>query len=61
MATVKRYGIPNMAALPKKLGREIIKEMLSTPPPDFEKMHKESVEKEKEIKIELEKYLNEKK
>ena len=58
MATSTRYGKPNMAALPKDLGMRIIKTIRETPSPDFNKMHLESVELEKQMKLELEKHTN---
>ena len=58
MATTTRYGKPNMTGLPKDLGMRIFKTILSTPAPDFEKMHQESMELERQMKIEREKHRN---
>ncbi|MBR1598472.1 MAG: hypothetical protein IJ661_06180 [Lachnospiraceae bacterium] len=53
-----RFGKPNLTGLPKDLGLRIFKAILSTPPPDFEKMDWEADELERQMKIELEKHAN---
>lgn len=58
MATTTRYGKPNMTGLPKDLGVQIFKTILATPAPDFEKMHKESMELERRMMEEREKRKN---
>lgn len=56
MATTSRYGKPNMTGLPKELGMRIFKTILSTPAPDFEKMHQDSMELMRQMEIEREKH-----
>lgn len=58
MATTTRYGKPNMTGLPKELGVQIFKTILSTPAPDFEKMHQESMELMRQMEIERERHKN---
>ena len=58
MATTTRYGKPNMTGLPKELGIQIFKTILSTPAPDFEKMHQESLELMRQMEIERERHKN---
>lgn len=58
MATTTRYGKPNMTGLPKDLGIQIFKTILSTPAPDFEKMHQESAALERRMKEERKKRKN---
>ena len=53
-----RYGKPNMTGLPKDLGMQIFKTILSTPAPDFEKMHQESLELMHQMKEERERHKN---
>ncbi len=54
MTTMSRFGKPNMTGLPKELGMRIFKAILSTPAPDFDKMHRESMEWEQKAMLELE-------
>lgn len=61
MTSSSRFGKPNMANLPKDLGTRIFKTILATPAPDFKKMHEESVELEKQMKLEREKHRNDRK
>lgn len=56
MAAAKRFGKPNMTGLPKDMGSRIIKTILSTPAPDFEKMELEANELERQMKLEREKH-----
>lgn len=49
MAHFKRYGRPNMAALPPELGKAIFEEILSTPRPDDEKLDAEARMLEKQM------------
>ena len=56
MAITTRFGKPNMTGLPKDLGKRIIKTILSTPAPDFEKMEKEADALERQMKLEREKH-----
>lgn len=58
MATTTRYGKPNKTGLPKDLGVQIFKTILSTPPPNFEKMHQESMELERRMMEERVKHKN---
>ena len=43
------YYKPNMASLPPELGREIIRQIMNTPKPDFEALHERAVATEREI------------
>ncbi len=58
MATTDKYGKPNLAGMPKELGNRIIRTIRETPPPDFEKLHKEALDLEKKIIEEREKYID---
>ena len=49
-----RYRKPNMANLPPDVGRDIIRQILNTPPPDWEARQKEADRLEQEIMKELE-------
>ncbi|MBR1629395.1 MAG: hypothetical protein IJ679_09060 [Lachnospiraceae bacterium] len=56
MATITRYGKPNMTGLPKDLGVSIFKTILSTPAPNFHKMEQEADELERKMKMERERH-----
>lgn len=56
MAVTTKYGKPNMTGLPKELGVSIFKTILSTPKPNFEKLHHESMELERQMELELDRY-----
>ena len=56
MARTTRFGRPNMAALSGEMGRKIFYHIMSTPPPDFEKMHEESMELMRQMEIEMKKH-----
>ena len=58
MTPTTKFGKPNMTNLPKDLGVRIFKTILSTPAPDFQKLHEESVELERQMMIEREKHKN---
>lgn len=49
MAYSTRYAKPDMVNLPPDLGRAIIKQILSTPKPDDEKLNAEARRLEKEM------------
>ena len=49
MARSKRYGKPMMTNLPTDLGREIFRQILSTPTPDYDRLHQEAQRVEKAI------------
>ena len=49
MANTTRYGKPNMANLPPKLGKGIITQILNTPAPDRDKLHERARSLEKEM------------
>ena len=61
MAATTRYGKPNMTSLPRELGVQIFKTILSTPAPDFEKMEREADKLEQQMKVEREKHKNDNK
>jgi len=61
MTRTRKFGKPNMTGLPKDLGMRIFRTILSTPVPDFQKMHEESIELERQMLIEREKHKNDKK
>ncbi len=58
MASTMKFDKPNMTNLPKDLGMRIFRTILSTPVPDFQKMHEESIELERQMMIEREKHKN---
>lgn len=58
MITTTRFGKPNMTSLPKELGMRIFKTIRSTPAPDFDKMHQESMELMRQMEIERENHRN---
>ena len=49
MAYTTRFGKPNMANLPPKLGKAIISQILNTPAPNRDTMHERSRNLEKEM------------
>lgn len=61
MALSSRFGKPNMTNIPRDVGERIFRTILSTPPPDWEKMNEEATELERQMLIEREKHKNDKK
>ena len=61
MASTTEFGKPNMTNLPKDLDVRIFRTILSTPAPDFQKMHEESMELERQMMIERQKHKNDNK
>ena len=49
------YGRPNMAAMPRDVGRIVLEAIRNTPPIDYERMHQEAVAWEKNAAILIEK------
>ena len=49
MAVSQRFAKPCMTNLPPELGRAILKQILSTPKPDFERMSAEARRLEEEM------------
>lgn len=49
MAETMEFGKPCMTNLPYDLGVKIFEQILNTPKPDYEKIHKEARRIEKEI------------
>jgi hypothetical protein len=47
--TVIRYHKPNIGALPKEIGKDILMAIMNTPKPDYEKRKKEAEELEDSI------------
>ena len=49
MAYTNGYGKPTMTNLPSDLGKGIFRQIMSTPPPDYERLHQEARRVEKVI------------
>ena len=58
MATARTFGKPCLAGMPPEYGRRIIKHILETPPPDFERLDREVDEWEQKVLAEREKRKN---
>lgn len=58
MANYTGFPKPCMTNLPRDIGEKIFKEILSSPVPDYNKMHQESVILEQEMKAQRDKILN---
>lgn len=56
MAKEIRYGKPNMAALPRRLGEKILKQIAETPPMDMNKINREADKAREKFKKGMEEF-----